>query len=51
MVEGAIVFVTHRSHAVFQTARVVSVRDWMNDTRAEADSLSLHIDSDAVPAR
>ena len=51
MVEGAIVFVTHRAHAVFQTARVVNVREWMNDTRAETDSLSLHIDSDAVPAR
>jgi ABC-type multidrug transport system fused ATPase/permease subunit len=51
MVEGAIVFVTHRAHTVFQTARVVSVREWMNDTRAEADSRSLHIDSDAVPAR
>jgi hypothetical protein len=51
MVEGAIVFVTHRTHTVFQNARVLSVREWMNDSRAEADSLSLHIDSDAVPAR
>jgi ABC-type bacteriocin/lantibiotic exporter with double-glycine peptidase domain len=29
MVEGAIVFVTHHTHTVFQSARVVSIREWM----------------------
>jgi ABC-type bacteriocin/lantibiotic exporter with double-glycine peptidase domain len=51
MAAGAIVFVTHRAHAEFQTARVVSVCESMNDTGAEADNLSLRIDSDAVPTR
>jgi ABC-type multidrug transport system fused ATPase/permease subunit len=37
MVEGAIVFVTHRAHTVLQGARVVSVRKRMSGISSDAD--------------
>jgi len=43
MVEGAIVLVTHRAHAVFESARVVSVRERMSDMSSNPDYASLQL--------
>jgi ABC-type multidrug transport system fused ATPase/permease subunit len=50
MVEGAIVLVTHRTHRVFQSARVIRVRKNMNDLNSQLAGRSPHVPSIAIPA-
>jgi hypothetical protein len=50
MVEGAIMLVTHRTHRVFQSARVIRVRKNMNDLNSQLAGRSPHVPSIAIPA-
>jgi ABC-type multidrug transport system fused ATPase/permease subunit len=50
MVDGAIVLVTHRTHIVFQNARILRVRKNVNDLNSEPVGRSVRVPSITIPA-